>query len=252
MSVRHAAASAVGLTAAAVKERSWPHQPVVRPISILQPFKTISLRWRTVEGSVNRSFEALLSHNAEIASGVFVTEPKINESEILIDEQAVRLLQSGDLSQEDVRHIVATLKINNDLERMGDLAVNICQCVISLCQTPGSDTPAELESMVPPVRAMVARCLGALMHRNVTLASKVLENEAAVDRQRDRAVETLMSAVKKEPSLATVNIQYILTARHMERIADHCTNIAEDVVFWLQGVDIRHNRNSPSIPPSLE
>lgn len=88
---------------------------------------------RTVEGSVNRSFEALLSWNAEIASAVFVTEPKINESEILVDEHAIRLLRSGDLSQEDVRHIVATLKINNDLERMGDLAVNICQCVISMC-----------------------------------------------------------------------------------------------------------------------
>ncbi len=207
---------------------------------------------RTVESSVNRSFEALLSRNAEIASGVFITEPRINESEILVDEHAVRLLRRGDLTQEDVRHVVATFKINNDLERMGDLAVNICQCVISLCQSPNADTPAELVSMVPPVRAMVARCLGALIHQNVTLASEVLESEEAVDRQRDRAVEVLISAVKKEPVLATVNIQYILAARHMERIADHCTNIAEDVVFWLRGIDIRHNRNSPAIPPSIE
>lgn len=198
---------------------------------------------RTVEGSVNRSFEALLSRNAEIASAVFVTEPKINESEILIDEQAVRLLQRGDLSQGDVRHIVATLKINNDLERMGDLAVNICQCVIALCQSPSADTPPELASMVPPVRAMVGRCLGALTHRNVTLASEVLQNEEAVDRQRDRVVEMLISAVKKEPSLAAAHIQYILAARHMERIADHCTNIAEDVIFWLRGLDVRHGQN---------
>lgn len=207
---------------------------------------------RTVEGSVNRSFEALLSRNAEIASGVFITEPRINESEILVDEHAVRLLRRGGLSQEDVRHVVATLKINNDLERMGDLAVNICQCVIALCQAPDSDTPAELVSMVPPVRAMVARCLGALIHRNVTLASEVLESEDAVDRQRDRTVEILLSAVKKEPSLAIVNIQYILAARHMERIADHATNIAEDVVFWLRGVDIRHSRNSASTAEILE
>lgn len=197
---------------------------------------------RTVESSVIRSFEALLSLNAEIASGVFLSEPRINESEILIDEHAVRLLQRGDLAQEDVRHIVATLKINNDLERMGDLSVNICQCVISLCQSPCAGTPPELESMLPPVRAMVARCLGALIHRNVTLASEVLAGEQAVDRQRDRVVETLISAVKQEPSLAAVNIQYILAARHIERIADHSTNIAEDVVFWLQGMDIRHGR----------
>lgn len=206
---------------------------------------------RTVESSVNRLFEALLSRNAEIASAVFLAEPRINESEILVDEHAIRLLRRGGLSQEDVRHIVATLKINNDLERMGDLAVNICQCVISLCQSPSADTPADLVSMVPPVRAMVGRCLGALIHRNVTLASEVLESEEAVDRQRDRAVETLIAAVKKEPALAVVNIQYILAARHMERIADHATNIAEDVVFWLRGVDIRHNRNSTASPGSL-
>lgn len=206
---------------------------------------------RTVESSVNRSFEALLALNAEIASAVFVTEPRINESEILVDEHAIRLLRRGDLSQEDVRHVVATLKINNDLERMGDLAVNICQCVISLCQSPRADTPADLVSMVPPVKAMVGRCLGALIHRNITLASEVLESEDAVDRQRDRAVEMLIAAVKREPSLAAINIQYILAARHMERIADHATNIAEDVVFWLQGVDIRHNRNSPSASQSL-
>lgn len=207
---------------------------------------------RTVEGAVNRSFEALLARNAEIASSVFLTEPKINESEILVDEHAIRLLRMGDLTQEDVRHVVATLKINNDLERMGDLAVNICQCVISLCQSPCADTPPELASMVPRVRAMIARCLGALIHRNVTLAAEVLESEEAVDRQRDRVVEALISAVKKAPSLAAVNIQYILAARHMERMADHSTNIAEDVVFWLRGADIRHNRNSPPLPASLD
>lgn len=151
-----------------------------------------------------------------------------------------------------MRHVVSTLKINNDLERVDDLVVNICQCVISLCQSPSADTPPELASMVPPVRAMVARCLGALIHRNVTLAAEVLESEEAVDRQRDRAVEMLISAVRKEPSLATVNIQYILAARHIERIADHSTNVAEDVVFWLHGVDIRHNRNTPSVPLSSE
>ncbi|MGH9830713.1 MAG: phosphate signaling complex PhoU family protein, partial [Blastocatellia bacterium] len=82
---------------------------------------------RTVESSVSRALEALLSRNEEIASGVFVTEPRVNEMEIIIDNHAVRLLRGGNLPEDEVRHIVATLKINNDLERMGDLAVNICQ-----------------------------------------------------------------------------------------------------------------------------
>lgn len=80
---------------------------------------------RTVESSVSRALEALLSSNEEIASGVFVTEPRINEMEIIIDDHAVRQLRGGNLPEDEVRHIVATLKINNDLERMGDLAVNI-------------------------------------------------------------------------------------------------------------------------------
>lgn len=197
---------------------------------------------RTVESSVSRALEALLSSNEEIASGVFVTEPRINEMEIIIDDHAVRQLRGGNLPEDEVRHIVATLKINNDLERMGDLAVNICQRVISLSQMPGVESPAELEPMVASVRAMVGRCLGALVYRNLTLANEVLESEAAIDDFRDQIFEYLLSAMKRDSSLVPAHVQYMLATRNMERIADHTTNIAEDIVFWLRGLDIRHKR----------
>ncbi|HEV2386655.1 MAG TPA: phosphate signaling complex protein PhoU [Candidatus Acidoferrales bacterium] len=204
---------------------------------------------RTVEGSVNRSLEALLSGDERAASDIFLTEPRINEMEIIIDDHAVRLLGAGNSSENEVRHIVATLKINNDLERMGDLAVNISQRVVALAQLPRSDTPAELEPMSVSVRAMVGRCLGALIYRNVTLANQVLASEEAVDNFRDQVFNRLLAAMKQDASRVAANIQFLLATRHLERIADHATNIAEDVVFWLRGLDIRHGRISNWHPP---
>ena len=211
---------------------------------------------RTVENSINRAIEALLTRNSEIASGVFLTEPRINEMEIIIDDHAIRLLRGGSvcdsdvrhivasLCEDEVRHIVASLKINNDLERMGDLAVNISQRVISLSQMPGAATPLELEPMTESVRAMVSRCLGALTCRNITLAHEVLETEPAIDDFRDRMFERLLAEMKDDSSLVGPNMQFILAIRNLERIADHTTNIAEDVVFWLRGLDIRHAKSN--------
>lgn len=197
---------------------------------------------RTVEGMVNRSFEALLGRDDQMASAVFLTEPRVNEMEIIIDDHSVRLLRGGNLPESEIRHIVATLKINNDLERMGDLAVNIGQRVISLAQMPGIAAPEELEPMSASVRGMVSRCLGALIFRNVTLANEVLESEEAVDQFRDQVFDGLLSSMKRDSSLVAPNVQYLLATRHLERIADHATNVAEDVVFWLRGFDIRHGR----------
>lgn len=200
---------------------------------------------RTVESSVSRAIEALLTCNGESASGVFLTEPRINEMELVIDDHAIRLLRENNISEEDVRHIVACLKINNDLERMGDLAVNISQRVISLAQIQQVTIPEDLAPMCVSVRGMVSRCLGALTSRNITLANEVLEAEPGVDDFRDRMFERLLGEMKEDPSLVGPNMQFILAVRNLERIADHTTNIAEDVVFWLQGLDIRHGNKTP-------
>src|SRR5579864_3277977 len=134
---------------------------------------------RTVEGSINKAMRALVETydpaSAQLASEIFMMEPRINEMEMLMDEQAVRVLRSGHLSDEEIRLTVAALKITNDLERMGDLAVNLAERVISLQEMPGAQIPPELQPMVIAVRAMVTKCLGALTHRNLDLATEVLE-----------------------------------------------------------------------------
>jgi phosphate transport system protein len=204
---------------------------------------------RAVERSINMAVEALLERDGKKASAVFLIEPRINEMEIVIDDHAIRMLREGNLDQEEVRHVVATLKINNDLERMGDLAVNVGQRVIALSQMSPVDPPAELDPMSVSVRSMVGRSLGALIYRNLTLANEVLESEEAVDTFRDQAFERLMGAIRTDASLVGPHVQFLLATRDLERIADHSTNIAEDVVFWLRGLDIRHGRiKNPEAP----
>lgn len=197
---------------------------------------------RTVEGSVNRAIEALLERNEKLAGEVFLTEPRINEMEIIIDEHAIRLLRGGNLPEGAVRLIVASLKLNNDLERIGDLAVNICQRVISLAGMEGVETPAELTPMAAAVRSMVSKSLGALIFRNVTLATEVLESDDIVDRYRDQIFESLLAGMREDASQVAPNLHFVLAARHLERIADHTTNIAEDILFWVRGLDVRHGR----------
>ena len=208
---------------------------------------------RTVERSINRALDALLGRDQETASGIFLLEPRINEMEIVIDDHAVRMLRDGSLSEGEVRHIVATLKINNDLERMGDLAVNIGQRVLALARMPRVEAPPELGPMSAAVRTMVGRSLGALIYRNLTLAHEVLESEPAVDTFRDQVFERLMGVMRQDASLIGPHVQFLLATRHLERIADHTTNIAEDVVFWLRGLDIRHGRiNATTLPAPPE
>ncbi|HUO33855.1 MAG TPA: phosphate signaling complex protein PhoU [Candidatus Acidoferrum sp.] len=198
---------------------------------------------RTVEASVNRALWALLERNERIASEVFLTEPRINEMEILIDEHAIRMLRQGNLQEAEVRLIVASLKINNDLERMGDLAVNLSERAISLANMGKVDSPAELEPMAAAVRAMVSKCLGALIYQNVDLATQVLESDDVVDQFRDRVFEALLAAMTADATMAAPNLHFVLASRHLERIADHATNIAEDVLFWVRGLEVRHGRN---------
>ncbi len=197
---------------------------------------------RTAEATVNRAIEALLERNARLASQIFLTEPRVNEMEIVIDEHAVRLLRTGDLSEADVRLVVATIKVNNDLERMGDLAVNIAQRVISLAQMPPVPTPDDLVPMAAAVQAMVKKSLGALIYRNPDLAGEVLASDDMVDHYRDRIFERLLAVMTQSPAQVGPNLQFVLATRYLERIADHATNIAEDIVFWLRGLDVRHGR----------
>jgi phosphate transport system protein len=201
---------------------------------------------RTVEGAMNRALDAIVSlessRTANLPGEVFLLEPRINEMEIVIDEHAIRLLRRGSFTDDEMRLIVAALKINNDLERIGDIAVNLAERVVSLREMQGAQIPEELAPMAAAVRAMVSKSLGALIFRNVDMAMQVLESDDVVDQYRDRIFEGLLQRMTQEPELVSPGMQFVLATRHLERIADHATNIAEDIIFWVRGLDVRHGR----------
>lgn len=201
---------------------------------------------RLVESAMNRALDALVSldreRTASLAGEVFLLEPRINEMEIVIDEHAIRLLRRGSYTDDEMRLIVAALKITNDLERIGDIAVNIAARVISLREMPEARGPEELAPMAEAVRAMVRGSLGALIFRNVEMATQVLESDDVVDQYRDRIFENLLQHMTQDVALVSPGMQFILATRHLERIADHATNIAEDIIFWVRGLDLRHSR----------
>jgi phosphate transport system protein len=201
---------------------------------------------RTVEGAMNRALESIVSVDdpkvSALVGEVFLLEPRINEMEIVIDEHAIRLLRRGAFSDDEMRLIVAALKITNDLERIGDLAVNLAERVTTLREMPGAQPPEELEEMTIAVRAMVSKSLGALIFRNATMATQVLESDDLVDQYRDRIFEQLLEQMTKQTAQVVPSMQFILATRHLERIADHATNIAEDIIYWVRGLDVRHGR----------
>jgi phosphate transport system protein len=211
---------------------------------------------RTVESAMNRALDAIVSldsaRTAALPGEVFLLEPRINEMEIVIDEHAIRLLRRGSFTDDEMRLIVASLKITNDLERIGDIAVNLAERVVSLREMQGVNIPEELAPMASAVRAMVSKSLGALIFRNVDLAAQVLESDDVVDQYRDRIFEQLLQSMTKEPSLVSPGLQFILATRHLERIADHATNIAEDIIFWVRGLDVRHGRGINVFPLHAE
>jgi phosphate transport system protein len=208
---------------------------------------------RTVESAMNRALDAIVSldnpRTAALPGEVFLLEPRINEMEIVIDEHAIRLLRQGSFPEHELRLIVAALKLNNDLERIADLAVNLAERVVSLREMPEAKIPEDLSPMAAAVRAMVSQSLGALIFRNVEMATKVLESDDAVDQYRDRIFERQLQRMTSEPQMVSSGLQFVLATRHLERIADHATNIAEDTIFWVRGLDVRHGRGLQSLRP---
>jgi phosphate transport system protein len=125
--------------------------------------------------------------------------------------------------------------------------VNIAERVISLQQMEVIAAPEDLPPMAAAVRAMVSKSFGALIFRNVVLAGEVLESDDIVDRYRDQIFERLLANMLEGPANVATGLQFVLATRYLERIADHATNVAEDTIFWLRGMDVRHGRTLAAV-----
>ena len=168
-------------------------------------------------------------------------EARINQMEIEIDELATRLLATQQPMAVDMRFLTAAIKINSDLERMGDLAVNIVERALSLMHEPVLRPAIDIPQMAKLTESMVRKSLDAFVRGDTELARAVLLSDDAVDELRDSVYEELIHFMERSSDHVRPGVNLMFVARNLERLADHATNIAEDVLFLVQGVDVRHH-----------
>ena len=214
-------------------------------IEELEQLKTKLLEMSSlVEAAIQRSISAVIHKDRSAAEQVFRNEERINEIEIEIDEFAINLLALQQPMAAYLRLIVAALKINTDLERMGDLAVNIAQRALSLMQYPVIQPMVDIPHIAGLVKSMVRKSLDSFVLRDEELARSVLSSDTAVDNLRTASIHELISYMEREPSGIRQSVDLFSIVRNLERIADHSTNIAEDVLFMVKGIDVRHHLES--------
>ena len=194
-----------------------------------------------VESAIQRSVHALIDQNRELAEQVIRDEPKINRMEMEIDGIVTRLFALRQPVARDLRFLTAALKINNDLERIGDLAQHVAERALSLMHHPLVKPMTDIPKMASLVQSMLLKCLDAFVRGDEALARSVLLSDDEVDGLRDAVHTELLEVMQRDPGVVPAAVDLIFVARNLERIGDHATNIAEDVVFLINGIDVRHH-----------
>lgn len=195
-----------------------------------------------VQAAIRESVRALEGSEESEAKSVFKREGDINRLELEIDEIATRLLALEQPVASDLRFITAASKINNNLERIGDLAINIAERSESLSQQPQHAIRTEIPKLAELAESMVRNALEAFVNKDADEARAVLRADDAIDALRDAIFSDLIRQMKKSPRSVQACVDLMFAARSLERIADHATNIAEAVVFMIEGVDVRHHQ----------
>src|SRR6201993_788489 len=193
------------------------------------------------ERAVHQAIHSVLDAQETLAQAVLREEPAINELQIEIDDRVVQLLALHQLMAADLRFVLAVARINNDLERIGDQAVNIAQGALRILRHPRVKPYVDLPRMTEVVEEQVRSSLNAVVRRDVELAQKVMASDDQVDQYRDQIFRELLTYMMGDSSVVFPAFELILVAKNLERIGDHATNIAEDVIYLVQGQDIRHN-----------
>ena len=196
---------------------------------------------RLAEESVARAVKSLKERNEAIAQDVLKREGGINLLEIEIDERCMKLLALRQPVASDLRFITSAMKISSDLERVGDLAVNIAEVSLDLLQHPPLKPLIDIPRMAALAQSMVKDALNAFVNRDEKLARAVCKRDDEVDSLNDQVFRELLTYMMNDPSTINRAVGLILIGRHLERIADHATNIGEDVIYLVLGKTIKHH-----------
>ena len=201
------------------------------------------------EQAVERAIEAYRRRDVGLCQQVLDGEDAINIMEREIDELALDLLAMQQPMAIDLRFITAVMKINADLERVGDQAVNIVQRVRHTLDLPQVDLPADIPRMAALAADMVRRSLQSFIEARPEAADEVLKMDDLVDNMNRDIHAAMVDYMKRVPDALQQALDALLIARNLERVADHGTNIAEDVIFWIKGADVRHHFGMNTVQP---
>jgi len=195
-----------------------------------------------VASSVSRASRSLIEKSEILAHQVIRDEARIDQMEIHIDDLVGSMIALSQPVARDMRFATVAIKINTDLERMGDLAVGIVERSLSIMNQPPLPTANRISELSQLVESMVLRSLDAFVKHDIDLASEVMRADDQVDEVRNTITQELVKAMQAEPASVPRALDLIIIARQLERIADHATYIAADVIFMVNGEDVRHVR----------
>src|SRR5438477_4057305 len=194
-----------------------------------------------VEQIVENSIRALFERDARLARALMESDTPIDLEENVIEEECLKILALHQPVAVDLRRVAAIVKINNDLERMADLAVNIAERALALAHGPEVQVPATFRQMTDLTNTMVRDSLDAFVKLDVALAKRVCRLDDQVDRCNREIIEEISRFMRELPENVDLGLHLFSAVRQLERIADHATNIAEDVVYLVEGKIIRHH-----------
>jgi phosphate transport system protein len=192
------------------------------------------------ERAVHQAMQAVLDGEKDLANRVLEEENAVNESQMEMDERVVKILATQQVTAGDLRFVLAVSRINNELERIGDQAVNIAQSALRILRHPRVKPYVDLPRMSEIAEEMVRDSLNAVVRRDVDLARNVLARDDVVDSLRNQIFRELLTYMMENSAVVFPAFELILVAKNLERIADHATNIAEDAIFMVSGRDVRH------------
>ena len=215
----------------------------------LEDLKSLILTMgKNIEDALTEAVESITRHEPEHFNRVMALEKQTNQLHLQIDNTCLNLLATQAPVAHQLRFVVAIIKINSDLERMGDQAVNIAlNARHARSETATPATQHDIATMARETQNMVHEALRAFLDQSVALAYQVLERDSILDALKDKVLCDLIPHMEKSPSDVKGSLELILITRNLERIGDHATNIAEDVIFACTGEDIRHVQRQPQV-----
>ncbi len=193
-----------------------------------------------VEESVRMAVLAVQRRDPELARQVIDRDREIDEAEVAVEEEGIQILALYQPVAIDLRSIVMVLEVNNDLERVADLAVNIADRALALAAVEPIEIPFDLVAMSDKVQAMLSRSLDALVRLDADLARQVCASDDEIDEFNRVAFDATHASIRRDPDNVVAYISLLSVSRNLERIADHATNIAQDLIFLVEGRIIRH------------